>query len=270
MKRLALTAALLCATALPAIAGSDSWEAIRAQLYGDSTLLSGADIIAIDVPYRTYDDARTQIAAQIAAPADALLAKVTVVLDENPMPVSAVFDLKRPQRGFFFDITMRVNGPTPLHVIAETTDGRLFVAEQFVKTSGQGACAAPPGTDPEEALATLGQMQIDVAGTLPGVGGGKLESLASRLSRMDVDISHPSHSGMQMDQISLLFIPMRYVENFEIDLDGAGFVDLTGSISLSENPRLGLAVPQSTRRVDVTMTDTDGTTTHAGKDLAGF
>ncbi len=87
---------------------------------------------------------------------------------------------------------------------------------------------------------------------------------------MDLDISHPSHSGMQMDQISLLFIPMRYVERVDIDLDGAGFVEMTGSISLSENPRLGLAVPRSTQSVDVTMTDTDGTVTTAHKTLPGF
>ncbi|WP_299963675.1 quinoprotein dehydrogenase-associated SoxYZ-like carrier [uncultured Roseobacter sp.] len=270
MRPLALAAAFLCATALPALANTEAWDAVKAQLYGDRALLNGADIIAIDAPYRTYDDARTDLAAQIVAPAGAQIAKVTVVLDENPMPVSAVFDLETPQPGFYFDITMRVNGPTPMHVIAETTDGRLFVSETFVKTSGQGACAAPPGTDPEIALATLGQMNIEVAGTVPGVDAGRLTNLASRLGRMDVDISHPSHSGMQMDQISLLFIPMRYVENVEIALDGAGYVDLTGSISLSENPRLGLAVPQSTRSVDVTMTDTNGTVSRAHKDLAGY
>ncbi|WP_298976715.1 quinoprotein dehydrogenase-associated SoxYZ-like carrier [uncultured Roseobacter sp.] len=267
MKHLGLTAAFLCCTALPALASNEAWDSVKEQLYGERAMLSGEGIIAIDAPYRTYDDARTDLAAQIKAPPGAQIAKVTVVLDENPMPVSAVFDLETPQPGFYFDITMRVNGPTPMHVVAETSDGRLFVSETFVKTSGQGACAAPPGTDPEIALATLGQMNIDVAGT---VQGGKLTSLASRLSRMDVDISHPSHSGMQMDQISLLFIPMRYVENVEIDLDGAGFVDLTGSISLSENPRLGLAVPQSTRSVDVTMTDTSGAVSHVHKDLAGF
>ncbi|GFE52279.1 quinoprotein dehydrogenase-associated SoxYZ-like carrier [Roseobacter cerasinus] len=270
MKHLGLTTALLCCTALPALASNEAWDSVREQLYGDRVMLSGQGIIAIDAPYRTYDDARTDLAAQIIAPPGVQIAKVTVVLDENPMPVSAVFDLAEPQPGFYFDITMRVNGPTPMHVIAEATDGRLFVSETFVKTSGQGACAAPPGTDPELALASLGQMSIDVAGTVPGVQGGKLTSLASRLSRMDVDISHPSHSGMQMDQISLLFIPMRYVENVDIDLDGAGFVEMTGSISLSENPRLGLAVPQSTRSVDVTMTDTDGAVAHAHKDLAGF
>jgi sulfur-oxidizing protein SoxY len=270
MKRIALAAALICATAMPVLASSESWDAIKTELYGERAILDGAQFIAIDAPYRTPDDTRTNLAAQIVAPRGVNLGKITVVLDENPMPVSAIFALNTPQPSFYFDITMRVNGPTPLRVIAETTDGRLFVKETFVKTSGTGACAAPPGTDPELALATLGQMNISVSNKKPGLGSGALTSLASRLNRMDVDISHPSLSGMQMDQISLLFIPMRYVEKVEIDLDGAGFVDMTGSISLSENPRVGLAVPQSIRSVDVTMTDTDGTVSTAHKDLAGF
>ncbi|SFT09405.1 sulfur-oxidizing protein SoxY [Sulfitobacter marinus] len=270
MKRIALAAALICVTALPVVASGDAWDAVKTQLYGERTMLDGAQFISIDAPYRTPDDARANLAAQIVAPQGVNLGKITVVLDENPMPVSAIFVLNTPQPSFYFDITMRVNGPTPLHVIAETTDGRLFVTETFVKTSGTGACAAPPGTDTELALATLGQMNISVSNKKPGFAGGALTSLASRLGRMDVDISHPSLSGMQMDQISLLFIPMRYVEKVEIDLDGAGFVDMTGSISLSENPRVGLAVPQSTRSVDVTMTDTGGTVSTAHKDLAGF
>lgn len=270
MKHLALAFALSCGFALPGLADTSAWDSIKYQLFGDRTLLDGNRMIAIDSPYRTFDDARTELAAQIVAPENTKLAKVTVILDENPMPVSAVFDLDEPLPSFYFDITMRVNGPTPLHVLAETIDGRVFVAESYVKTSGQGACSAPPGTDPELAMASLGEMSIEMAGTVPGVASGKLQSLASRLSRMDVDISHPSHSGMQMDQISLLFIPMRYIENVEIDLDGAGYVDMTGSISLSENPRVGISVPSRSQEVDVTMIDTDGTRTHAHKKLAGF
>ncbi|PWR04269.1 quinoprotein dehydrogenase-associated SoxYZ-like carrier [Meridianimarinicoccus roseus] len=272
MRISALAAALLCSvTALPAVAG-DAWDSVRAQLFGDRPLLDGSDLIALDAPYRTADDARTQIAAMVHAPKGQWLGKVTLVLDENPMPVSAVFALDAPQQGFFFDVTMRVNGPTGLHVIAETTDGRLWVTEGFVKTSGQGACAAPPGSDPDAALATLGDMVLEVGrlGAQPGTAGGLEAALTGRLSKLDVDISHPSHSGMQMDQISLLYIPMRYVETVEIDLDGGGYVDVTGSISLSENPRIGLSVPRAARSVDVTMTDTRGTRTKQHKELAGF
>ncbi len=268
MSRLPLIVVLLmvCLT-LPALAG-ESWDAVRTQLYGDRALNDGSDMIALDAPYRTQNDSRTQIAAMVQSPPGLLLGKITLVLDENPMPVSAVFDLDQPQAGFFFDVTMRVNGPTGLHVVAETTDGQLWVTEGFVKTSGQGACAAPPGTDPELALATLGNMGLEVDRLLPG--GTGLSGLSARLRRLDVDISHPSHSGMQMDQITLLYIPMRYVEDVQIDLDGAGYVDMTGSISLSENPRVGLSVPGKTRSVDVTMTDTKGTVSRAHKDLAAF
>ncbi|MEM8728676.1 MAG: quinoprotein dehydrogenase-associated SoxYZ-like carrier [Pseudomonadota bacterium] len=267
MKALTLVAALLSATAAPALATSSSWDDIRSALFGSRTLANGDRMIAIDAPYRTPDDARAQLAAHIVAPPGLRLARVMVVLDENPMPVSAVFDLDVPQPSFFFDITMRVNGPTPLHVVAETSDGQLFVSETFVKTSGLGACSAPPGQDPDAALASLGEMTIELAGQLPVTSAS---DILNRFNRMDVDIDHPSHSGMQMDQISLLYIPMRYVESVEIDLDGAGYVDLTGSISLSENPRVGISVPSRTRSVDVTMTDTDGTVTHAHKSLAGY
>ena len=267
MKTLTLAAALLV-FALPGHAG-EAWDGVREQLFASRPLNDGSDVIAIDAPYRTPDDGRTDLAAQIVAPKGLNIGAVTLVLDENPMPVSAIFELTTPLPSFYFDVTMRVNGPTPVHVIAETTDGQLWVAETFVKTSGLGACAAPPGTDPDEALATLGQMEIEMLAGLPqGTAGSTLQSL--RQSQLDVHVSHPSHSGMQMDQISLLFIPMRYVENVQIDLDGAGYVDLTGSISLSENPRVGMSVPSSTRSVEVTMTDTDGTVSHAHKKFGGY
>lgn len=268
IKQLGLAALMAC-TALPVWAG-EAWESVRAQLYEDRALLDGSDLISIDTPYRTYDDARTDIAAFVMAPRGGNIGKVTVVLDENPMPVSAVFTLDTPQPRFFFDVTMRVNGPTPLHVVLETTDGRLFVAEKFVKTSGQGACSAPPGTDPKAALASLGQMDLSVGGEITATGTGALAALSAPQQRLDVEIDHPSHSGMQMDQISLLYIPMRYVDDVQIDLDGAGYVDVTGSISLSENPRLGLSVPHDTQTVDVTMTDTNGTVAHVHKKLAGY
>ncbi len=262
-----ITAVLFCATALPALAG-EAWDAVRSLHYGERVMLEGDSIISIDAPYRTANDARTEMAVHVIAPRGLNLGKVTLILDDNPMPVSAIFDLDSPQPSFYFDVTLRVNGPTPLHVIAETTDGRLWVTESYVKTSGSGACAAPPGRDPEIGLANLGQMDIHVGGLIPGAPANKLVNLTSQLRRLDVEISHPSYSGMQMDQISLLFIPMRYIETVDIDLNGTGYVSLTGSISLSENPRIGVSVPSQTQMVDVTMTDTDGTVSHVNKRLA--
>lgn len=268
MRHLVLATAISLLAA-PLCAANDTWTDLKEALYGEQPLLSGDGIIAIDAPYRTPDDARADLAAHVVAPEGVLISEVTVILDENPMPVSAVFRFDSPPPRFFFDVTMRVNGPTPLHVVARTTDGRLFVAETFVKTMGQGACSAPPGTDPVAALATLGDMEIELVGRLPNSGLGTFD-LLSRFNTLDVHIDHPSHSGMQMDQITLLFTPMRYVENVDIDLDGGGYVEMTGSISLSENPRVGLSVPSRSQSVDITMTDTNGTVTTKSKKLAGY
>jgi len=252
------------------VEAATAWEEISAQLYGDRPLVAAGAEIALDVPYRTQNDARTVMSARIAPSGGRLIDTVTIVLDENPMPVSAALDFAEPTPRAFVELTLRINGPTPLHVVAETTDGTLYVAEAFVKTSGQGACAAPPGIDPEEALATLGEMTLALS-TFSGDGiAARLGALSKAEGRLDVDISHPSLSGLQKDQVTLLFIPMRYIENLQIDLDGQPYVDITGSISLSENPRIGLGAPASTRRADVTMTDTDGTVTHASRTFPGY
>lgn len=277
MKKPVLTALLLGSVlASAASAFEPSWPDLRAALYEDQTLTEAGDLIRIDAPYRSKLDARTNIGALVVAPQGRMLQSVTVILDENPMPVSAVFTFAQPVTQFDFDVTMRVNGPTPLHMVARTTEGQLLAKSGFVKTSGQGACAAPPGTDPELALATLGQMEIaftDAASTgsiLPAA----LSSLTSSTARpgpyMQLDISHPSHSGMQMDQISLLYLPARYIETVAVDLDGVRFVDVTGSISLSENPRISITVPAHTHLAEITLTDTDGTVATAQQQITGF
>ena len=76
-------AALLGATALP-VSAEDAWDSIALQLYGDRALLDGGDVIAIDAPYRTQNDSRTQIAAMVRAPEGLNIGTVTLVLTRTP------------------------------------------------------------------------------------------------------------------------------------------------------------------------------------------
>lgn len=254
-----------------AAAGEGSWPDLRSELYGERFLGVSDDVISIDVPYRTTNDARTGVTVRMAAPEGHTFKAFQLILDENPMPVSAQLAFARPLADFEFSATMRINGPTPVHAVAELENGQLFMAESFIKTSGQGACAAPPGTDPVEALKTLGQMELvvrplnDTASLVRHLRNGGSSDLA-----LDVEISHPSHSGMQRDQVSLLYIPARYVDTLEIDLNGAPFATMTGSISLSENPQVTLSVPSGTRRVRAKLTDSDGTVSEAERDLTDY
>ena len=272
MKPLYLAVTALLLGSGPALAQS-AWDDIRGALYGDDPVISQSAHVALEAPYRATDDARTVLGGHITAPLGQMITAVTLVIDENPAPVAADFTLAQPQTEFAFSLTTRINGQTPLHLVALTDAGERHVAEAYLKTSGQGACAAPPGTNPVAALATLGDMELTFLPALDAPGKSmntRLAALAGKVGALDVDISHPSHSGLQMDQITLLYIPLRVVGEVGIALDNAPYLNMTGSISLSENPRLRVSVPEGTSVAEVTLHDTDGKVTRARTSLAAY
>ena len=265
MKKTFAASALALAVLLPGqVLAGEAWEEIRPALYEGRTFITDDTAVLLDVPYRTQDDPRTMLGADVTAPAGEVIRAVTLIIDNNPMPVSAVFELAQPQQKFSFDATMRLNGQTTVRVLMETEGGDIYMAESFVKTYGQGACAAPPGTDPTLALETLGQMELaliedeDVPGAATRLASLGQPPQVAQYLRAEVSIMHPSHSGMQMDQITLLYLPHRYVETVEVTADGQPLFTLTGSISLSENPAFDFDLPLGTGEVSVHLTDTDG------------
>ena len=77
---------------------------------------------------------------------------------------------------------------------------------------------------------------------------------------MRLEIKHPSHSGMQMDQITLLYILARYVETVEVWADEDKLFTMTGSISLSEDPEIEFTYTKpAVQAMRVRMTDTEET-----------
>lgn len=242
----------LCLAAAPALGlAQDAWPSIRAELYGARAVESAAGIVALAAPPRAGDDRAVPMRIDARLPFGAAIARMTLVIDENPMPVSAVVDFAEPTRAASFDFTMRLNGPSPVRAIVEADDGRLYMAETTVKTSGLGACAAPPVTDATAALATLGQMAL-------AADADPLRARGEAGDRVRLSISHPSYSGMQMDQITLLYRPARFVETLEVWADETPLFTVTGSISLSENPQIAFDRPHAAQALRVRLTDTDG------------
>ncbi len=256
-------AALLAFPSGPALAG-EAWDDISSMLFEGRSIEMQADGLELHAPYRATDDTRVMLGGRIELPEDVIIRKVYLVIDENPMPVSAVFDMKQATNHFAFDASMRLNGPSGIHLAVETADGRILVREGASKTSGLGACAAPPGTDPVTALKTLGQMTVQVADS--GVATQKLAKLAGASAmakesadrRVEITFDHPSHSGLQMDQITLLFLPARYIETVDLKANDQPVFSMTGSISLSENPSLAVDLSPETAAITVHMVDTEG------------
>ncbi|MEM9763387.1 MAG: quinoprotein dehydrogenase-associated SoxYZ-like carrier [Pseudomonadota bacterium] len=260
-------AALVAVMAVPAAAGgyrTVDWADLKAEIYGEREVAPALGQVVLEAPTRSADDRRVPIEVAARLRDGTAISRVTLIIDENPMPVSAEFEFPEPRAAVRLGVDMRMNGPSPVRAVVETVDGRLLMTERLVKTSGLGACASPPVGDPAAAIAGIGQMRAEMlevasAGATSSSGG------AATGPMVELSMKHPQHTGLQMDQITLLFIQARYVHELEVRDAGEGaegaepLFRLTGSISLSEDPALRFELGDAAaERIEVKYTDTGG------------
>jgi sulfur-oxidizing protein SoxY len=77
-------------------------------------------------------------------------------------------------------------------------------------------------------------------------------------NEVQVLISHPNYSGMQMDPLSRNWIPPHYVREIEISYGDRTILQVEGDISLSENPSIHFwFVPQGPGELRVRVVDSE-------------
>jgi len=137
-----------------------------------------------------------------------------------------------------------------VHAVAELSDGQLYVVKTYVKASG--GCAAPAAKNADEAAASNGQMKFRQFGK-PG------ESLASTPREAQIMIRHPNNSGLQRDQVTLLYIPPHFVDEMSVWQGDALLFSMVGGISISEDPNFRFNfVPNGAASFRVEAKDTEG------------
>ena len=124
---------------------------------------------------------------------------------------------------------VRVNNYTDVHAVAELSDGKLYMTKTFVKASG--GCSAPAAKNAEEAKNRLGQMKLRQF--------ARSEQLAADRSRdAQIMIGHPNNSGLQMDQVTQLYIPAFFINELRLWQDDSPVLAMEGGISISEDPNI--------------------------------
>ncbi len=230
---LSLVAAFTVGAGQAAVAGEDVWSELKGELYGDRPIQDGSEWLALDAPYRAYDAAIVPIDITALRPQGAtrFIKNITLVIDQNPAPVAAVFRLG-PRSGLASISTrVRIDAYSNVRAIVETNDGELFMVSRFVKASG--GCAAPALKDQDESLANLGKMRLRYFTPKPSASS-TLESQAVREAQLM--IRHPNYSGLQMNQITRYYIPAFFVRDIEVRQGDDLILSIEGAISLSENP----------------------------------
>lgn len=261
MRNCALSGLIFAAAALLApatsVAGEPVWEEIKPAIFGDRAIhRSNPANIVLTTPYRSEDDREVPVAVNARFNDGRTVRAVTIVIDENPMPVSVVFRFDQPRNSIAVATRMRFNGPSPIRTIVEASDGKLYMSEGYVKTSGLGACASPPVNNPKEALASLGEMEL----THPGAGTSRGQNISSLKQTARLAIRHPNLTGLQMDQITLQHIPARYISNIEVRQGEERLFTIESGIALSENPEIEFDYSlNGSGTLSVYARDTDGT-----------
>lgn len=225
----ALVATIIVATAgfVPvtvAAASDETWSHVRASLFGTRPITEATEALQLSVPKRAEDAAVVPIAIRGAsAPGAAAVRKVYLIIDSNPSPVSAVFEVDERVQRIDIETRVRVEDHSPVRAIVERADGSLAMATRYIKASG--GCSAPADKragDP----ALLGQMRWHVSE--PVVTG---EAAAVTLL-----IRHPNTSGLAMDQVSRLYDPPHFVRRVRVTYRDRLVFSAEADFSLSENP----------------------------------
>jgi sulfur-oxidizing protein SoxY len=205
----------------------ETWNSIRDDIFKGRPVLDGAGLVVLDAPRRAEDSAVVPIGMRVNLAGDdkRTLKSLTLVIDENPAPVAGTFTIG-PRAGVTSISTrVRVNSYSYVRVIAELSDGQLYGVKTFVKASG--GCSAPAASNSDATKALLGQMKFR-----------SFRSEADALPEAQIMLRHPQNSGLQMDQLTRLYVPPFFIENLKIWQGDDLVMAMDGGIAISEDPNI--------------------------------
>ncbi|WGS18915.1 MULTISPECIES: quinoprotein dehydrogenase-associated SoxYZ-like carrier [unclassified Bradyrhizobium] len=230
----------------------DPWPGLVQDIFNNRPMNDGSDVIGIEMPARAEDAAIVPVRLRTKlSPGDNRRIKtITLVIDQNPAPMAAKFTLAPDANVTEISTRVRVNNYTNVHAVAELSDGKLYVTKTYVKASG--GCSAPAVKNAEEAKNRLGQMRYRQFAR-PEQGP------ASNIREAQIMIGHPNNSGLQMDQITHLYIPAFFINELHLWQDDSPVLAMEGGISISEDPNIRLTyVSNGAKHFRAEAKDTDG------------
>jgi sulfur-oxidizing protein SoxY len=226
----------------------DPWPDLARTFFQNRSIVNDPAIVSLDAPARAEDAAIVPMTLSAHTPPGdpRRVVKMSLIIDQNPVPLAAAFTLGEKANVASISTRVRVNSYTNVHLVAELSDGSLHMATRYVKAAG--GCSAPMVKSLDEANATLGQMKFRL---FADAADGRREAL--------VMLRHPNNSGMQMDQITHLYTPARYVDHLAVHQGDDLVFSMEGGISISEDPNFRFSyAPNGAKTIRVEASDSNG------------
>jgi sulfur-oxidizing protein SoxY len=205
----------------------ETWNSIRDDIFKGRPILDGAGLVVLDAPRRAEDSAVVPIGMRVNFAGDdkRSLKSLTLVIDENPAPVAGTFTIGPRSGVTSISMRVRVNSYSYVRLVAELSDGQLYGVKAFVKASG--GCSAPSSSNSDATKAMLGQMKFRA-----------FPPASDTLPEAQIMLRHPQNSGLQMDQLTRLYIPPFFIDNLKVWQGDDLVVEMDGGIAISEDPNI--------------------------------
>jgi sulfur-oxidizing protein SoxY len=211
----------------PDAAASEIWQKVHASVFAGARIETAAnDVVTLETPKRAEDAAIVPVAirARFAQSQERYIDRIWLLVDRNPSPIAAVFEFTPDSGRADIETRIRIEEYTHVRAVARTSDGRYFMAANYVKASG--GCSAPAGKDAAVAKVNLGKMRIRVSDPLE----------IGRPALVQLMVSHPNDSGLAMDQLTRTYAPPHFVRRVEVTYAGKLVMAADVDFSISENP----------------------------------
>lgn len=249
-----MTASLDTLVGGPARAEEDIWPLLQKDVFGSRVLQEDDGAVAIDAPVRAEDASVVPITIRVHPSVKGPLKSMWLIIDQNPAPVALTLTFG-PAAGLGggerrFATRVRIDSYSNVHAIVETDDGVLHMKKVFVKASG--GCSASAPKDSDSADNDLGKTLVK--NFEPTVETGAL-------SEAQIMIKHPNNNGMQMDPMTRIYVPARFIREVKVMRDEDLVFKAETSFSISTNPNFRFTYENTKdSALDVTSVDTDETT----------
>lgn len=209
----------------PDPAKSPYWDQIRTMMFGDREINPDArDVIKVYLNMRADDSSTVPVAvkAQIDQTPQEYIKAIYLIVERNPSPAAGVFHFSPESGRAQVETRLRFEDYSFVRAVAEMNDGRLYMAQRWVKAAG--GCSAPSAKNrmPES---LLGKMKL------------RFDDETIRFDQpnlVQLMIRHPNESALAAD-----FDPERvpqFVRSVRVTYEGKPVLEASVDFSISDNP----------------------------------